>query len=303
MDKPGPSAPPRCPSGDAQARREHITKGEGPARRLFGGCTSPGQFLPNVHASPKADLVDVLLTIPVYNEAERIKRTVVEIECLVHKLANRFQVTLAIAEDGSNDGTKELLQQLRTEGHIFLLSTKPEKMGRGWALRTLWQSCSHDIYAFCDADLSSDLTAIIKLLESIQGGYDVAIASRYVKGAYVNRPVGRRFVSLMYNSLIRAIFKTGIADHQCGLKAFSRTALVQLLPLSKENSWFWDTEMIVLSQRLGLSIVELPISWIERKTRRTEIRRLISDVYLHGSGIIRLKGNSQDITHDRTQGQ
>ena len=302
-DKPGPSAPPRTPPSDVKTRTEHATKSVGLTRKFSGERVSSRGSPSSVPALPRTELVGVLLTVPVYNEVERIARTIIEIEELVQKVANRFQITLAIAEDGSTDGTKEMLQQLRAEGHTFLLIMEPDKKGRGQALRSLWQSCSYDVYAFCDADLSSDLTAIVQLLEGVQNGHDVAIGSRYIDGALVNRPVGRRLVSLMYNSLIRAIFKTGVADHQCGLKAFSRAATVLLLPLSKEDSWFWDTEMIVLARQLNLSIVELPVSWVEKKVRRTKILRLISDLYLHGSGIIRLKGTIQALKRGESKGK
>jgi hypothetical protein len=98
-------------------------------------------------------------------------------------------------------------------------------------------------------------------------------------------------VSKAYNWFLREAFSDGVQDHQCGLKMFSKRAIQQILPQSRENSWFWDTEVIVLAKKLGLKVVEVPVDWVEEKYTHTPFKRLLSDVWVHGTGIIRLKGN------------
>ena len=170
-----------------------------------------------------------------------------------------------------------------------MVQSMPNKMGRGFALRTLWKSTDFDTYCFTDVDLSSKPNYILRLVSQIDRGSDVAVGSRYCAGSKVNRPPLRDLTSRTYNWFLRQTFQDGVRDHQCGLKAFSKNALAKILPLSSEDSWFWDTEMIVLAKNLGLRVTEVPVEWDEKKYAYTPIPRLMHDVYLHGTGILRLK--------------
>jgi glycosyltransferase involved in cell wall biosynthesis len=230
----------------------------------------------------------VFVTLPVYNEV-RVLRASVERILLVLNGAG-INYTLSIAEDGSTDGSKELIQEVIAANPDIVLQSDADKRGRGWALRKLWAGQVADFYAFSDTDFAADPTFLIDAVRKAQGGYDVVIGSRYVPGADVVRPPARDIVSRCYNLLIRFVFADRVHDHQCGLKVFSRRALELLLPLTKEDSWFWDTEVLVLAHDLGFVPLEIPVKWVERKARRTHLFRLLSDFYLHGVGILRLSG-------------
>ncbi len=179
----------------------------------------------------------------------------------------------------------------------IIFQTDAKRHGRGWALRKLWSHIDADYYAFSDADFSAAPSFLVEAIRQAQRGSDIVVGSRYVPGSTVNRPPVRHAVSRMYNRLVRLIFRDGIFDHQCGLKVFSRKAIERLLPISTEDSWFWDTEMLVLAHEAGLHVTEIPIRWIERKSRRTSIIRLLSDVYLHGAGLIRLVSKCSRVPH------
>jgi glycosyltransferase involved in cell wall biosynthesis len=231
---------------------------------------------------------DLLVTLPVYNEALRLKIAVEKIENSLRESGISYR--LAIAEDGSDDGTKEVLRFLQRSRPGLIVQSFDQKMGRGYALRRLWASTDADIYAFIDTDLSAEPRYLLDLVSEIRTGADVAIGSRYCDGALVKRPPVRRWVSQEYNWLLRKSFDENIQDHQCGLKVFNRRAVRQVLPLCFEDSWFWDTEALVYAVKLGLRVVEVPIQWEEKKSMRTPVTRLLSDVFLHGAGLIRLKG-------------
>jgi hypothetical protein len=146
-----------------------------------------------------------------------------------------------------------------------------------------------DLYVFMDTDLAADLSTLPVLIEKVQGGYDVVTGSRYCEGARVSRPPLRMLTSLVYNWLVNQTFRDNIRDHQCGFKAFSRRAVRGLLPKTRETTWFWDTEVLVLALRLGYMVAEVPVTWTETKLRRTPIWRSVSDIVLHGRGLLRLK--------------
>lgn len=247
---------------------------------------APPEMLLESATGPK-----VLVTLPVHNEATLLPESV-ELAC--RALANaRINFTLAIAEDGSSDGSVECIQQLRRRKPGIVVQTNPKRQGRGWALRKLWSEVDAEFYAFSDVDFAAGPEFLVQAIRTAGSGAPIVTGSRYVPGATVLRPPLRSMVSRSYNWLIRLLFADQVRDHQCGLKVFRKDALRRLLPLSRENSWFWDTEMLVLAHEAGIRVTEIPVTWSERKTRRTKPLRLATDVYLHGSGILKLAGGRQ----------
>jgi glycosyltransferase AglD len=229
----------------------------------------------------------VLVTIPVYNEVARILESIEALDRAFRPTEMDYR--LAVAEDGSTDGTKELLHSLQERRPNLLLQEDANPLGRGAALRRLWASTTADVYCFTDADLAAGPDAVVTAARKVIAGSPIVIGSRYAGGARTQRPPLRAIASRGYNKLLRYAFGERIYDHQCGLKAFNAEVVRQLLLRTVEDSWFWDTEVVVLALTHGFSVEELPVSWVERKTSRTELRRLVSDLWLHGSGLVRLK--------------
>jgi glycosyltransferase involved in cell wall biosynthesis len=229
----------------------------------------------------------VLITLPVRNEAAMLDGS---FRRLVRGLDGAgVNYRLSIAEDGSSDGTPAVIRGLQAEFPKLIVSSSRVRRGRGLALRELWSEVDADIYAFVDADLAAGPPALVRVISEVERGADVATGSRYCPGATVHRPPLRQLVSRAYNRFVRMTFGESIQDHQCGLKAFSREAKTELFAMTRENSWAWDTEVIVLAALAGLRVVEVPVDWTEYRGVRTPLRRLMSDVYLHGSALIRLK--------------
>jgi glycosyltransferase involved in cell wall biosynthesis len=229
----------------------------------------------------------VLVTIPVHNEADRLYDAIEALDKAFR--GSTLNYRLSVAEDGSTDGTKDLLRRLPERWPGILVQEEASPLGRGRALRELWSRAAADVYCFTDADLAAGPEAVVHAAQKVVEGTPVVIGSRYTEGACTTRPPFRSFVSRGYNLLLRFSFGEGIRDHQCGVKAFSSDAIRLLLPLTQEDSWFWDTEIVVLALVAGLSILEFPVRWVERKTARTGMTRLLSDLVLHGTGVMRLK--------------
>jgi glycosyltransferase involved in cell wall biosynthesis len=229
----------------------------------------------------------IVVTVPAYNELKNLRKCVESL--LQETLPLNEEFCVVIAEDGSTDGTDVVAKCLEGMHSRVIHLHSAQKLGRGLALRRAWNKLDGDIYAFVDCDLATDMKYFSQLINSIREGNDLATGSRYIKGAKINRPFIRDFTSRIYNKLIRMMYKDNVFDHQIGFKAFSRRLIKDELNNCKSDDWFWDTEIIVRSIYDNYKCVEFPVEWEEKKGRRTSLKRLVSDVMIHGLGIIRLK--------------
>ena len=138
-----------------------------------------------------------------------------------------------------------------------------------------------------DVDLSTDLTAVPCMIKALESGYDVAVGSRLIKGARVySRTVKREIISRSYNYLIKALFLNKFTDAQCGFKAMTREAAALLLPSVKDQGWFFDTELLIVAEKNGLKIKDIPVIWTDDPDSRV---KLISTVWRDLNGLLRLR--------------
>jgi putative flippase GtrA len=129
-----------------------------------------------------------------------------------------------------------------------------------------------------DVDLSTDLNALLPLVAPLLAGHsDLAIGSRLARGSRVVRGPRREFISRGYNLLLRGALRAGFSDAQCGFKAISRRAAELLLPLVHDDTWFFDTELLVLAERAGLRIHEVPVDWVDDPDSSVDIVRTALD--------------------------
>ncbi len=235
-----------------------------------------------------------LVTLPARNEGARLVNAVKRVDGILQELGCPY--TLLIAEDGSTDDTFSIAKSLTISYPNLKLIHSDLKLGRGRALRNAWRSTYADIYLFMDADLATDLSFLPELVARMQTqGLDFVTGSRYSPGSRLQRPLLRKMFSLVYNAIVKALFHTEISDHQCGFKAFSRRAVMTVVPLTRENGWGWDTEIIVYLKTLGWKISEVPVSWKEMKVQRTPIGRLIRDTWEQGLALLRILVRSRRI--------
>jgi hypothetical protein len=228
------------------------------------------------------------VTLPCYNDTPFLPRAVKLLEQATHSEEDHF--ILVIAEDGSN--SSDVVGRLMSEYENILYFHNSERLGRGKAIMDAWRRVSADIYLFMDADMSTDLSqmnAYSNLLQKIrQEHFDLVTGSRYHPDSKAYRPIIRWIASIGYNKIVRLLFRSQLSDHQCGFKAFSARLIRALSDVVKSDSWFWDTEIIIIAQKMGFSIAEIPVFWVEMRGPKTPIRRLLDDVWLHGTGILRL---------------
>ena len=232
----------------------------------------------------------LLVVIPVLNEARLLVDNTVKLKEYLTKTGLNFTICLYV--DPSSDNSMELAKELSSSSAGRVVTMAGQKpVGRGFAVREAWRSISSDFYCFMDADLAADIGSTVEVLGLLATGKaDVVIGSRYVNGSIVHRPPLRRKVSEIYNGILRLIFRDEVFDHQCGYKFLNHRATQLILRTTDVDSWFWDTELVVVSRFLKLKMIEYPVTWRELKHKKTSMRRLISDIIIHGGGIIYLAG-------------
>jgi glycosyltransferase involved in cell wall biosynthesis len=235
---------------------------------------------------PRAQLVapQVDIVVPVRDEERDLGPSVRRLDAYL-RTQFPFTARITIADNGSTDSTWAIASVLAGELDS-VCAVRLEQPGRGRALRSIWSASDADVLAYMDVDLSTDLNALLPLVAPLLSGHsDVAIGTRLARGARVVRGPKREFISRGYNLLLRATLGARFSDAQCGFKAISRSRARDLLPLTRDTGWFFDTELLILAQQAGLRIHEVPVDWIDDADSRVKV---IPTILADLRGIVRL---------------
>lgn len=205
----------------------------------------------------------VEIVIPIYNEEEELERSISKLHSFVKKNLSLYNWHITIADNASIDKSlavaKKLSQRLPGVGFIHL-----DQKGRGRAVKRAWKESKANILAYMDVDLSTDLNDLLPLIRSLERNYDIAIGSRLLsKSQVINRPIKREILSRGYNILIKLFFQIHFSDAQCGFKAITKKVAKKLLPYIKDNAWFFDSELLIVGEKLGFKIYEEPVRWVD----------------------------------------
>ena len=234
-----------------------------------------------VEAAAEVPVLDVV--IPVHNEERGLGPSVERVRRHLASLPWTFRIT--IADNASTDATPLVARRLAHEFDEVHAVTLPLK-GRGRALRQVWSASPSPVLLYMDVDLSTDLNAVLPLVAPLLSGHsDVAIGSRLSRGSRISRGPKRELISRGYNLLLRGTLRTGFRDAQCGFKAIRADVARALLPLVRDDTWFFDTELLVLAERAGLRIAEVPVDWVDDPDSRVDVLRTARDDL---AGIVRL---------------
>ncbi len=226
----------------------------------------------------------VSIVLPAYNEAKRLRRAVLEVMKAVENLGYEYEII--IAEDGSTDGTDRIAAELAAKNERIIHLHSNERLGRGRALMNAFRAAKGDVVVYMDVDLSTDLQHLRELIDAVANeGYDVATGSRLMGTSKAERPLKRDLASRVYNFLVRLFLGSKIRDHQCGFKAFRRSAILEIGKHVKDNHWFWDTEVLVTAQKMGYRVKEIPVRWKHGGDTKVEFGR---DVVYMFSQIMRM---------------
>ncbi|MEU1331027.1 bifunctional glycosyltransferase family 2/GtrA family protein [Streptomyces sp. NPDC005865] len=216
------------------------------------------------------------VVIPVHNEEKDLGPCVLRLhDHLARTFPYPFRVT--VADNASTDGTPRVAAGLAASvpevRHVRL-----DQKGRGRALRAVWSASDAPVLAYMDVDLSTDLNALLPLVAPLISGHsDLAIGSRLARSSRVVRGPKREFISRTYNLILRGSLHARFSDAQCGFKAIRGDVARVLLPLVEDTGWFFDTEMLVLAERAGLRIHEVPVDWVDDPHSSVHLVRTATD--------------------------
>ena len=233
--------------------------------RLPGGRPSPRAAVEPDDPAPVLDVV-----VPVYNEERDLGPCVQRLHThLTEAFPYRFRIT--VADNASTDRTLAVAQALATQYDEVSVVHLDQK-GRGRALRTVWSASDAPVLAYTDVDLSTDLNALLPLVAPLISGHsDLAIGSRLSRTSRVVRGAKREIISRCYNVILRGTLRARFSDAQCGFKAIRADVAERLLPLVEDTAWFFDTELLVLAERSGLRIHEVPVDWVDDPDSRVDV--------------------------------
>ncbi|GAA4619510.1 bifunctional glycosyltransferase family 2/GtrA family protein [Saccharopolyspora hordei] len=226
--------------------------------------------------APRRRTATVDVVIPVHNEERSLPGC---LEVLSEHLAGEFPFswTITVVDNASTDGTLRVAHELAASmDRVRVLHL--DRKGRGLALRTAWSYSDADVVAYMDVDLSTGLDALLPLVAPLVNGHsDLAIGSRLAPGSRTVRGGGRELVSRCYNRLVHWTHGSRFTDAQCGFKAARADVVKPLLPAVRDDSWFFDTELLLLAEHNGLRVHEVPVDWVEDVDTRVDVVRTALD--------------------------
>jgi glycosyltransferase involved in cell wall biosynthesis len=212
---------------------------------------------------------ELSIVIPAYNEELRIQPTLDRL----HRFLSAHPISweIVVVDDGSKDGTVELVERLSvTIPNLRVIASKPNR-GKGAAVRIGMLAARGRVRVMCDADGSMPPEELPKLLAPVViGDVAIAIGSRYVEGARSaeTQPLYRRLWSRLCNQVVQRALVPGVRDTQCGFKAFTAEAADDLFARARIDGWAFDLEILALARRRGYGIAEIGVSWTDDRRSR-----------------------------------
>lgn len=232
----------------------------------------------------------ILIVLPTYNEEKIVKENTLKVADFCQQKLKDYDWQILVADNGSTDRTPEIAKELSENNKRIIYFHTSEK-GRGRTLKKAWREYQADFYSYMDIDLSSDLNSFPLLLKTLEEeSYQIAIGSRLKKESKTERSLLREILSQGYNLLLKIFFNPSFEDAQCGFKAVSKEVVQEILSKVKNNQWFFDTEFLVLAEKAGYKIKEIPVEWIEKRiVQRKSKVKILATVWEDLKGMVELK--------------
>lgn len=229
---------------------------------------------------------DLDIVIPVYNEAHVLSDSVEQLRDFLQESKFPHSWRITIADNASTDSTLAVAHRLQDIYSDVAVVHLPQK-GRGRALRKAWLESDAAALCYMDVDLSTHLDALLPLVRAVLlTGNHVATGSRMMRGSKTQRSLGREITSRGFITLIKLLFLSKLTDTQCGFKAIDRAAAHELLPQVENNEWFFDTELLLLAEKGGYRVKNVPVRWSEDQDSRVNIiKTVVEDL----RGLLRMR--------------
>jgi dolichyl-phosphate beta-glucosyltransferase len=219
--------------------------------------------------------LELSVVIPVYNEEKRLGKTLVESLAYLKKSKVSFEIL--VVDDGSKDGTLELIQSFRRKagkGVLNVLKQETNK-GKGAAVKRGALEARGDIVLFMDADNATPLNQYERFRPLFAKGFDVVVGSRAVDRSMVkvHQPLYREAMGRFFNLLVQLTATPGLWDTQCGFKAFRRKAAQAVFPLQTIERFGFDVEILFIARKQGWTLVEAPVEWFDAPGSKVHVFR------------------------------
>jgi glycosyltransferase involved in cell wall biosynthesis len=236
---------------------------------------------------------ELSIVIPVWNEEKWINRCYVKVRD--HLTKNNITANLIFASDGCTDATPDIIAKIAENSKMVYHINDSDKLGRGGALKRIFEMIQTKYIIYVDTDLATDLDYLISLINGLKEGNDIVTGSRLLPDSNCVRDTRRSIASRVYNFLVRSLFRSKIHDHQCGFKAFSYSTTHELILDIKDDDWFWDTEVLIRAQRENLKIKEIPVKWEDRSRDDSKVS-VLSDARTMGYSLLKLRWELSPLT-------
>lgn len=202
---------------------------------------------------------EISIILPAFNEADRIGSSLEKICNFL--LSTHIQSEIIVVDDGSTDGTGEIVSSFMSKGVRLISNNKNE--GKGYSVRNGFIESKGEWVLFTDSDLSTPIEELHRLLEVATEGADMVIGSRALdrRKILVHQPWPRVLGGILYNWFVQSILQLPIKDSQCGFKLIHREHLKPVFEEQTICRFGFDAELLFLAQRKGLKIIEIPVIW------------------------------------------
>ncbi len=239
------------------------------------------------------DSTNVFLSvvIPAYNEEKRIGATLEAI--LAYLRAQDYSSEIVVVDDGSRDRTREAVRSFENPEVSVRVEGYAQNRGKGHAVRTGMLAARGEYAVFMDADLSTPITMLDRFRPLMEQGRDVIIGTRKVKSAHIvkHQPGYRENMGKVFTWLSNFIFSLRVSDFTCGFKCFSRRSLAPVFGCQRIDGWSYDTEIIVIADRKGFKVEEVPVEWANDEATRV---RLLKNVFTCFSELFNIWRNDRN---------
>lgn len=231
---------------------------------------------------------DLSIVVACYNEEPYLQESIDEIESVMNRTKYSYQ--LIFIDDGSQDETRSIIEKICQNKDNYSYYFHPKNIGRGGTVKEGLMKSQSQYAGFLDIDLEVHARYIPSMIRVLEEGFDVATAHRYydMTQVFQLKEIVRNFLSYVYRLIVKKYLKLNVCDSETGYKFFKKETMDAIIGQTKNNGWFWDTEVMALAQFSQKKIREIPCLFLRRKDKKSTVK-IFKDVRQYLSAIKRFR--------------
>jgi glycosyltransferase involved in cell wall biosynthesis len=231
---------------------------------------------------------DLTIVIACYNEELHLRESVREIEEVMRRTIHSYE--LIFIDDCSQDRTSQIIEQICQNKVNYQCYFHSQNVGRGGTVREGLLKAKGRYAGFLDIDLEVHARYIPEMLRALEQGADLATAHRYydMSQVFELKEIIRNFLSYGYRLVVRRYLRLNLSDTETGYKFFNKASMEEIIKKTRDNYWFWDTEIMALSNYHSKKIKEIPCLFLRREEKKSTVK-LLRDVWRYLKAIRKFK--------------